>query len=44
MHIRPDGVDCLRSPFRFSESTLETARTAPGLDQHGDAIRDKGFG
>jgi len=44
MHIRPDGVDGLRSPFRFSESTLETARTAPGLDQHGDAIRDKGFG
>ncbi len=44
MHIRPEGVDGLRSPLRFSESTLETSRTAPMPDQHGDAIRDKGFG
>jgi len=44
MHIRPEGVDGLRSPFRFSDSTLETSRTAPMPDQHGHAIRDKGFG
>jgi len=44
MHVRPDGVDGVRSPFRFSESTLDTARTAPRLDEHGEAIRAKGFG
>jgi crotonobetainyl-CoA:carnitine CoA-transferase CaiB-like acyl-CoA transferase len=44
MHVRPDGVDGVRSPFRFSDSTLDTARTAPRLDEHGDEIRAKGFG
>jgi len=44
MHIRPEGVDGLRSPFRFSESTLETTRTAPMLDEHRTEVRDKGFG
>ena len=32
MRIRPDGVEGIRSPFRFSHSTLETSRTAPRLD------------
>jgi crotonobetainyl-CoA:carnitine CoA-transferase CaiB-like acyl-CoA transferase len=44
LHIRPEGVDGVRSPFRFSESTLATARTAPRLDQHGAEVRDTGFG
>lgn len=44
MHICPDGVDGLRSPFKFSESTLETSRTAPMLNQHGDEVRKTGFG
>jgi crotonobetainyl-CoA:carnitine CoA-transferase CaiB-like acyl-CoA transferase len=44
LHIRPDGVDGVRAPFRFSESGLETSRTAPGLDQHGAEIRKNGFG
>jgi crotonobetainyl-CoA:carnitine CoA-transferase CaiB-like acyl-CoA transferase len=43
MRIRPDGVEGIRSPFRFSESTLETSRTAPRLDEHGDEIRGNGF-
>ncbi len=44
MHIRPEGIDGLRSPFRFSESTLDTDRTAPRLDQHGAEVRKSGFG
>jgi crotonobetainyl-CoA:carnitine CoA-transferase CaiB-like acyl-CoA transferase len=44
LHIRPEGVDGVRAPFRFSESELETSRTAPGLDQHGAEIRETGFG
>ncbi len=44
MHIQPEGVDGVRSPFRFSECTLQTSLTAPRLDQHGDAVRDRGFG
>jgi crotonobetainyl-CoA:carnitine CoA-transferase CaiB-like acyl-CoA transferase len=44
LHIRPEGVDGVRSPFRFSESRLDTSRTAPRLDQHGAEIRGKGFG
>jgi crotonobetainyl-CoA:carnitine CoA-transferase CaiB-like acyl-CoA transferase len=40
LHIRPEGVDGVRAPFRFSESELETSRTAPGLDQHGAEIRE----
>jgi crotonobetainyl-CoA:carnitine CoA-transferase CaiB-like acyl-CoA transferase len=44
LHIRPEGVDGVRAPFRFSDSTLETARTAPRLDQHGAEVRARGFG
>jgi crotonobetainyl-CoA:carnitine CoA-transferase CaiB-like acyl-CoA transferase len=44
LRIRPEGVDGVRAPFRFSESTLDTARTAPRLDQHGAEIRENGFG
>jgi crotonobetainyl-CoA:carnitine CoA-transferase CaiB-like acyl-CoA transferase len=44
MRIRPDGVEGIRSPFRFSDSTLDTARTAPRLDEHGVEIRENGFG
>jgi crotonobetainyl-CoA:carnitine CoA-transferase CaiB-like acyl-CoA transferase len=44
LHIRPEGVDGVRSPFRFSDSTLDTTRTAPRLDQHGAEIRESGFG
>ncbi len=43
LRIRPEGVDGVRAPFRFSESTLDTSRTAPRLDQHGDEVRAKGF-
>ncbi len=43
LRIQPEGVDGVRSPFRFSESTLATGRTAPRLDQHGDAVRKAGF-
>ena len=43
LHIRPEGVDGVRSPFRFSDSTLATIRTAPRLDQHGDEVRARGF-
>jgi crotonobetainyl-CoA:carnitine CoA-transferase CaiB-like acyl-CoA transferase len=44
MRIHPDGVEGIRSPFRFSDSTLDTSRTAPRLDEHGDEVREKGFG
>jgi crotonobetainyl-CoA:carnitine CoA-transferase CaiB-like acyl-CoA transferase len=44
LHIRPEGVDGVRSPFRFSDSTLDTSRTAPKLDQHGEDVRTNGFG
>ena len=44
MRISPDGVEGIRSPFRFSDSTLDTARTAPRLDEHGVEIRENGFG
>jgi crotonobetainyl-CoA:carnitine CoA-transferase CaiB-like acyl-CoA transferase len=44
MRIRPDGVEGIRSPFRFSDSTLETSRTAPRLDEHGNEVRENGFG
>jgi crotonobetainyl-CoA:carnitine CoA-transferase CaiB-like acyl-CoA transferase len=44
LHIRPEGVDGVRSPFRFSDSTLDTSRTAPMLDQHGEDVRTNGFG
>jgi crotonobetainyl-CoA:carnitine CoA-transferase CaiB-like acyl-CoA transferase len=44
LHIRPEGVDGVRSPFRFSDSTLDTSRTAPILDQHGEDVRTNGFG
>jgi crotonobetainyl-CoA:carnitine CoA-transferase CaiB-like acyl-CoA transferase len=44
MRIRPDGVEGIRSPFRFSDSTLDTSRTAPRLDEHGDEVRETGFG
>jgi crotonobetainyl-CoA:carnitine CoA-transferase CaiB-like acyl-CoA transferase len=43
MHIRPEGIDGVRAPFRFSESTLETSRTAPRLDEHGAEVRAGGF-
>jgi crotonobetainyl-CoA:carnitine CoA-transferase CaiB-like acyl-CoA transferase len=44
MRISPDGVEGIRSPFRFSGSTLDTARTAPRLGEHGVEIRENGFG
>jgi crotonobetainyl-CoA:carnitine CoA-transferase CaiB-like acyl-CoA transferase len=44
LRIRPEGVDGVRAPLRFSESTLDTSRTAPRLDQHGAEVRAKGFG
>ena len=44
MHIRPDGIDGVRTPLRFSDSALDTARTAPRLDEHGAEVRDRGFG
>jgi crotonobetainyl-CoA:carnitine CoA-transferase CaiB-like acyl-CoA transferase len=44
MRIRPDGIEGIRSPFRFSDSTLDTSRTAPRLDEHGDKVRKNGFG
>jgi crotonobetainyl-CoA:carnitine CoA-transferase CaiB-like acyl-CoA transferase len=44
MHIRPEGVDGLRSPFRFSESDLATSRSAPMLGQDDDDVRANGFG
>ena len=44
MRIAPDGVPGIRTPLRFSESTLDTARTAPRLDQHGAEVRRNGFG
>jgi crotonobetainyl-CoA:carnitine CoA-transferase CaiB-like acyl-CoA transferase len=44
MRIFPEGVAGVRSPFRFSDSTLETSRTAPRLDEHGAEVRGHGFG
>ena len=44
LHIRPEGVDGVRSPFRFSDSALDTDRTAPRLDEHGAEVRARGFG
>ena len=43
MHIRPEGVDGLRTPLCFSRSPLDTTRTAPGLGADTDAVRAKGF-
>jgi len=44
MHIQPQGIDGLRSPIAFSDATLSTDRTAPGLDSDGADIRKRGFG
>jgi crotonobetainyl-CoA:carnitine CoA-transferase CaiB-like acyl-CoA transferase len=39
MQIAPEGMPGLRTPIRFSESTLALQRAAPVLDAHGDEIR-----
>ncbi|MEO0702032.1 MAG: CaiB/BaiF CoA-transferase family protein [Pseudomonadota bacterium] len=41
MQIETEGVPGVRSPFRFSEATLQVGRPAPTLDQDGAAIRDR---
>ncbi len=44
LRIRPQGVDGVRSPLRFSDSQLILERTAPKLDEHGAEVRAAGFG
>lgn len=44
MRIRPQGIDGLRTPLRFSASKLATDDTAPRLDEHGDLVRALRFG
>ncbi|KMW60595.1 L-carnitine dehydratase/bile acid-inducible protein F [Candidatus Rhodobacter oscarellae] len=39
-----DGVPSVRPPFHFSEASPRLGRPSPNLDEHGDAIRDEGFG
>jgi crotonobetainyl-CoA:carnitine CoA-transferase CaiB-like acyl-CoA transferase len=44
LRIAPEGVEGIRTPLRFSTSTLDTDRTAPRLDEHGAEVRRNGFG
>ncbi|SMH38371.1 CaiB/BaiF CoA-transferase family protein [Maritimibacter sp. HL-12] len=43
MRIKPGGVEGLRTPILFSRSALAIDKTAPSLDEHGEAVRGQGF-
>lgn len=38
--IEPDGIPGLRMPLRFTDADLHPGTRAPGLNEHGDCIRN----